>query len=132
MSLTAEEILRSEDIPKPTKVSVPEWGGDDAHVYIKVMGGDDRDSYEASQLERVDGKYVFVSHNPTAELLVRTLCDKDGKPLFNRAQVMALAKKNALVQERLFDIAADLNRLNKDAVKDTEKNLPAAQSGNSG
>ena len=131
MSLTADEILNVSDIPEPTRVSVPEWGGD-GHVYVKVMGGDERDEYEMTRVKKVRKEYENDFSSQTAKLLACCLCDEGGDRLFSQAQMKDLAKKNGVVLERLEKIASEINRLGIAGVKDAEKNLPAAQSGNSG
>jgi hypothetical protein len=131
MSLSAEEILAAQDRGELTKASVPEWGKD-GHVYIGVMTGGERDSYEGSQVRQV-GKTVQVNlNNRRAELLVRCLCDKDGKRLFRPNQVTMLALKNSLVLDRLHKVALRVNAIEDEDVKDLEKNLPSEPSADAG
>lgn len=114
MALTAEQILASDDLGLK-KVIVKEWGGD---VYIRVMSVGERDSYERMWI----GKRETGVENFRTEYLARVLCDDDGKLLFTRDQVAALANKSGAVMGRLFDEAlkhnnmteADVEQLGKD------------------
>jgi hypothetical protein len=131
MSLTADEIIKAEDRPDPVKVSVPEWGGV-GHVYIDIMTGPESDSYQMR--EGADGKYHLDNSNACAELLVRCLCDKEGKRLFpcTPIAIQKLGSKSIIVLHRLRAVARKVNVLTEEAEEDLAKNSKAALSGSSG
>lgn len=84
-------------------VPVPEWGGD---VCIRSMSQNQRDRFLS---EVVDAEGKSIKANIKTKLLVHTLCDEQGKRLFDDGDMEALGERNADVLERLFLIAKDLN-----------------------
>lgn len=109
------------------RVSVPEWGG---HVYIKTIKARTRDNFE---MEVTQGGKSMNAQNMRAKLVSIALCDKEGELVFQNTSEGAgvLAKKSALVVDRLFDIAAALAGITEDAQKVLEKNLETDQQGDS-
>lgn len=107
MALSREAILAAQDV-KVEEHDVPEWGG---AVWLKVMSGADRESYEAPLVAAKEGE---TPPHVRANLLARTLCGEDGKTLFSPADIELLEQKNSEVLNRLFLAAAKLNRLGKD------------------
>lgn len=120
--LTGEGILAADD-HRLERVDVPEWGG---HVYIRTMGGDERDLFEQSFLDE-RGKRKRVVANIRAGLLARTLCDQAGARLFNDKQVAQLGRKNGVVLERLFLVAQRVNGLSDEDIEEIAGNLQADQ-----
>src|SRR5213075_2335705 len=97
--------LAAQDMPVPTVVNVPEWGGD---VYVRTMYGTERDAWEFAILGQ-DGK--VSPENFRAHLLVRTLADEQGNRLFADADAAALSAKAGPTLARLYDISRTLNKL---------------------
>ena len=111
-------------------VEVPEWGCD---VYIGIISGEQRAEWSRFVVDNCkpgapEPKYV------RERLVASALCDEDGAQVFpdTEAGWKALAKRNTLVVERLFDKAIERNGLNKQAVDDAEKNSESAPSSDSG
>lgn len=121
--LSKEAILSAHDI-QIEDVAVPEWGGS---VRISVMSGLARDKFVELQ---GDGKSAFSEFQ--ARLLVSTVVDDFGLPLFAEADIEALRGKSKAVLDRLMAVAMRVNSLGPDATEDVEKNSDAAQSGASG
>jgi hypothetical protein len=122
MNLTKDQILAASDAVIKT-VDVPEWGG---AVGVKAMNGLERDAFHAT-----------VGEKPTnarfsAALLVATVVDDTGAPVFTADDVDALMKKSAIAVARVFDVSLALNALGPKAVEDAAKNSDAAPSGASG
>jgi len=118
MSLSKEAILGIKDL-QVQEVEVPEWGGS---VYVRGLTGAERDAFEASVVEQ-RGKATKVNMvNMRAKLLVLTICDKDGMPLFTHADIDELGKKSAVALQRLFDIASSLSGLSEKDAEDLVKN----------
>lgn len=127
-ALTKEEILAADDI-RTEQVSVPEWGG---HVFVRVMGGGERDAFEAAFANaRTPTRKIGLS-DIRARLAALTICSDDGAPLFTDADIAALTKKSAAALERVFIAAQRLNGLTDDDVKDLAGNSGGAPSGASG
>lgn len=117
--LTKAEILAASDLVTQT-VDVPEWGGS---VVIRAMSGAQRDAYELSLTKAgADGKYVIDPENMRAKLLLYTLVDEAGNPLFGMDDLSALASKSAAALERVFTASQALNGLNRGAVDEAVKN----------
>jgi len=120
--LTKDLILAAADTA-PKSVDVPEWGGS---VNIAVMSGVARDAFNAS-IQKDQPNSVFI-----ANLLVATLVDEAGTPIFTSADVGALQQKSAAVTGRLAEAAMELNGLAAGAKDAAAKNSEAAPSGDSG
>lgn len=121
-----DQILSCEDRPAPVPVSVPEWPCKTVHV--RVMSGAERDSYDQSNYER-SKRNEPISR---AELLVRCICDESGNRTFEDKDAPALARKNAIVLDRIWDQARRMNGMTAEAAESLEKNSDAAPSGDSG
>ena len=117
--LNAKQIFEKQDV-KVEVVDVPEWGG---QVGIRIMSGKQRDEYETFMISKMDKKNkVRDSKQARAMLLVLTLCDESGNPIFTEKDLDELNKKNSKVIENLFTKASDLNGLSPESVEEIEKN----------
>jgi len=114
-TLTAEQILASNDAGLMGPITVPEWGGD---VFIRVMSVGERDSYERLWI----GKKDSGIENFRSEYLARCLCNEKGELLFTRAQVVSLAGRSGAVVGRLFDQALKHNNMTEADVEQLAKN----------
>jgi len=124
MALSKEEIFGLCD-RKPTVevVNVPDAG----EFRIRVMGGADRDSFEASNYTTDDkGKLKPDLRNVRARLLARCLCNEAGDRLFTDADAPKLGKMAALLAVPIYEACRKLNRMDADDVDEAEKNSPAA------
>jgi hypothetical protein len=103
-------ILDKQDIPANKAVVVPEWG---CTVYVRTLTGTERDSYEQQLIvnRKVRGRTVRDTDltNARAKLLVLTLCDDVGVPIFKEEDAVALGEKNAAILDRIYAVAAELN-----------------------
>jgi len=104
---------------KLEKVSDPDLGAD---VHIKRMNGHERDRYlealyaASDDKEKGKGSAAFVKLQPL--LLQLTLCDADGKPVFDKPD--ELGEVDGIVLDRLAKRAAEINCFTaeaKDAVQ---------------
>lgn len=117
--LTRDQILSADD-RKTEKVAVPEWGGD---VLVSVMSGEQRDSYENLITEvGADGKARHKLDNLRAKLVSCCLVDEAGNCLFTEKDVKALGSKSAAALQRVYNVAARINRVTEDGVEDAAKN----------
>ena len=115
MTLTAADILNCDDSSKE-KINIPEWGGD---VYIKVMSGSERDSWElyyGKEIEKTN------SVNVRSKLAGLTLCDEQGKRLFSDGQIAALGKKSGSALERVYVESLRINKVTESDIEALEKN----------
>ena len=126
MSLTREQILQADDI-KIEKVNIPEWPDD--CIYVKGLTGKEKDAWEISQMEFVEGKTkpTIIYDNMRAKLCARTICDEKGKLLFKESDIEALGDKSGSALSTIFDIAQRLSGITKDDVEKLVKNSKSAQ-----
>ncbi|KAI3591656.1 hypothetical protein D9X30_3481 [Cupriavidus sp. U2] len=121
--LSKKAILEAADL-ETKDVEVPEWGGS---VRVAVMSGRDRDEYYARQGE---GKLPYSLFS--ASILVATVVDEDGKPLFTAEDIDPLRAKSQAAMDRVLAVALKINGLGPGAIEEAEKNSDAAPSGDSG
>lgn len=119
MTLTRNQILQSEDLPREL-VEVPEWGGS---VWVKSLTGKERDALEAVVANiGEDGKAHTNLVNLRARLGSLTMTDEKGKRLFTDGDVKGLGEKSAAALDRVFSVAQRLAKLTDKDVKSLEKN----------
>lgn len=111
--LTADQIFAANDMSL-VPVEVPEWNGT---VYVRVMSVGEMEAYQREFAEKRE-----KMENWRSKLLVRCLCDKDGKPLFTAEQVEKLGAKSVKVMSRLFDTAMKHNAVTNEDVEALAKN----------
>ena len=100
-------ILAAKDFRVRT-LDIPEWGGS---VAIRSFDGATRAKLiQPSKDGGVPGDWM-------EQIVVASACDKDGTPIFTKEDIPLLSKKNAVVLERIFTAAIDLNGLSADAVE---------------
>lgn len=99
MPLTKEEISKAVD-RKVETIPCPEWGGD---VCIRVMSGHERAAWEA--------EHVKNKHDTAALLLVYTLSDELGNPMYQPTEIGLLKAKSGPVLDYLFAHASKINKI---------------------
>lgn len=105
--LTREQILNKVDI-EVKELDVPEWSGS---VFIRQLSRAEQDEYlkrqfgETKMKQDAKAKQQEISavniYGHDAYLCVCGICDEDGKPLFSKADIDALKKKNGAVIGRV-------------------------------
>lgn len=119
-ALGRKAILATPDAGR-TKVDVPEWGG---YVWVHVMSGTERDAWEVTIIK--EGKEA--QKNMRAKLLVLTVRDDDGQPLFTAEDIPALGKKHYLVLDKVLDESKRINRLTDKSMEELEGNSAPSRS----
>lgn len=119
MILTKDDILKADDIHKEL-VSVPEWGGD---VYVRGMTGAERDKFEAGIVQMRGTERTLNMSNIRAKMASLTICDEQGKRLFNDADIAKLAEKSANALQRVFQVAQKLSGIGDADVKELAEGL---------
>lgn len=115
-ALTADSILKTADLSNVLRVDVPEWGG---HVFVKVMSGAERDTWEVSATNALSNP---KNVNIRATLCAITVCDESGKRLFSDTDAAKLGEKSALALDRVFEVARRVNKLTDTDLKELEGN----------
>lgn len=122
--LGREQILDADDLPMEL-VEVPEWKG---AVWVRTLGGTERDHFEASLLPKTDKRGQRTqSHNDAltnirARLFALVVCNDAGEPLFTPRDVMPLGRKSAKALDRVFEVAQRLSGFSDEDIEDLAKN----------
>jgi len=123
MFLTRAQIMSVEDLPYEG-LDVPEWAGS---VRVRGLTGTERGIWEktiSSMDTSADGAKVDVTFD-LSEMRVAlcTLCmvDDQGARLFENHEVALLGQKSAAAIQRVYDVAARLSGIAKEAVEDAAK-----------
>ena len=121
--LNRTEILNVNDIVIE-EVHVPEWG-EDAVVYVKGMTGAERDKFESSLVVLRGKSQTLNMANIRAKLASLTICDENGKRLFNEQDVQVLSQKSASALQRVFVVAQKLSRIGDEDIEELAEGLKA-------
>jgi len=127
--LSGADILNADDL-RDDVVDVPEWGG---RVRIRAMTGGERQEFDeslmrVSQKAGEDGATIdFHAHRLRLKLCSMVMIDADGHRLFPKPDDVArLAQKSAAALQRVYERAAELSGLSREAVEEAAKNSEAA------
>lgn len=105
-----EQIARADD-RKVKVVPVEEWG---CTVYLRQLSVDERNALVKQIDEAEDGRV-------TVFILLHSLCDHEGNPVFGPEDYAILAGKNARVVDRLGREASELNMMLASSLDDAKK-----------
>lgn len=111
--LTKKEILTAND-DKVISLDVPEWGGT---IGIRAMSVGERDKYENDFIRNKD-KGV---DNFRTKFLIATICDEDGRCVFNREDIERLSEKSITTANRVWNAAMAHNAISNDDVEELAK-----------
>jgi len=126
--LSREDILGADDLEREL-VYVPEWQGE---VFVRCLTGAERDRFEADMLSDPEEDSRKRFYNLRARLVVLSVCDDKGMPLFMLNDVDSLSRKSAKVLDRLFTVAQRLSGMTKEDVDTLTKNSASVPSDGSG
>ena len=131
-ALTAEEIFKLEDRPIE-RVDFPEripgWGGH--HVFIRSIGGDERDGYELSFSDD-EGKLKKDKRGIRSKLVALCACNEEGVRLFTDVQAKALGSRNAAALDLMYTAARRLNGISEEDIQELAGNSSGGRSAASG
>lgn len=131
--LTRDAILGADDRTSEL-VEVPEWGG---AVRVRALSGRERDHYMSSlytMKPNGQGGMEIGSVNlegSSARLVALAAVDDDGGRLFTEADVVALADKNGVALDRVYQAATTVSRLGQ-SIEQVKADLGVAQNDSSG
>jgi hypothetical protein len=114
-----ELIFAAEDRQVDRTEIVDEWG---VTVGFRVMSGRARDAFESATLRNMRDGEVVSTTGLRSLLLVETLVDSEGSPVFTKQDIRKLEEKSSVVLDRLNNIAKEVNGLDSDSGDDAEKN----------
>lgn len=121
MSLSASAILAATDLPIQS-IEVPEWGG---KLHYRAISLEELGRWEDGLSG--DGK-EFKPDQMMAQLLVLSLCDEGGKPLFQQSDWKKLAGKNAVVTKRVYEAVCAANGIGEQGRKVARGNFESPAS----
>ena len=104
MGSIRDGILGADDLPRE-KVETPEWGPEVPFVWVQGITGSERDKWDSSMMERgPDGNPVpkLGGKDIRARFCCMVLVDEDGSKIFAAAEAPMLAKKSAVVINRIW------------------------------
>jgi hypothetical protein len=116
-TLTKIDILK----PRPLKteiVPVPEWGGE---VIVQEMTAAQRDEFETFALMKREAK----DESPKGirvSIIINTVVDENGKPLFTDLDAPDLAKKPGTIIDRIASVGLRLSGMTEAVVEEQSKN----------
>lgn len=112
--LTRAAIFAAQDV-KSEVVPVPEWGGS---VTVQELSGNQRVRWEntVNALGKDPGIRILSA------LVVCSVVDESGDPIFTADDVEALGKKSAVALERVYNVATRLSGLRTSDVDNAVKN----------
>jgi hypothetical protein len=123
--LSKDQILGADDHHYEV-VAVPEWGGE---VRMRSLTGTERDAYEDSLTQQVGNKQIVNAKNARAKLVAMSAVTEDGRPMFDKADVIKLGSKNSAALQRLFDAACRLSGFSEEDMKELEEGFGDAPNG---
>lgn len=92
---------------------------DDVKYTIKEMTIKESTEYEMGLLRFVKGEPVYNTENAKTKLVILTLCDENGKRIFDNSDIATVNALPASVVNKIYNLAVEINSL--DPVK-SEKN----------
>lgn len=122
-----DELLKSFSNPPVAPVR---FCGKD--LYVKKMTGRERDKFETSRYRHAGDKFILDLDNTRAKLVTLTLCDENGKRIFNDIDVDRVGDLDADELDRAYEASVKLNGLDKSAVEDAVKNSESDPTSDSG
>ena len=137
--MSERKLLSRDELLKPRTrvewVPLPSWGADGG-VYVRVMGGRERNAYMASLADApatggTDAGAFFMRENMGEKLIVLTACDDTGARLFTDVDLDAVLAMSAPDIDAIRDAAMKINGLSSEAMDETAKNSERTDSGGS-
>lgn len=116
--ISADEFLSADDLPL-VPVNLPPAYGEGRGVFIRSMVGRERSALEKR----------FSGRNPSdapgefrCAMLLATVVDENGEPVFKEEHRKDLMGKNAQTLELMFEAACEVNGFTQKDVEESAKN----------
>lgn len=101
-------------------------------VFIRVMSGTDLDAFQAGNYRQSGKEVKFDMTNARARLIVRCVCDAEGKRLLTDQDAGTVGQHDNTVLDILYDECQKLNGLTPEAEEAIRGNSEGARNGASG
>jgi hypothetical protein len=102
LTLTKAQILGCDDLPRYS-VEVPEWGGTVTFRHFTAREQANLENLEKAGEAAKPGEHLLAIMRSVAQMLVRCLCDEQGKLLFVPDDAEALLDKNTTCLMTVFN-----------------------------
>jgi hypothetical protein len=113
------QALRKRPV-QARRVEVPEWGG---AVFVRMLSGTERDDYESTiAYVGKSGKTERNVKNLRGRFAALVLAHADGRRMWQDSDAAWLGQLDAAGLDRVYDAAAELNRMSKGDEEQAEKN----------
>ena len=127
--LTKEALLAAAKKPLPMeRVELPELGG---AVFVRAMGGKERDAWEMSLLSGKGKRQRMDYNNVRAKLAVRCLCDESGTRLLGDEDADALGGLHVTTLNKIYEAAQRLCGVRDEDVEELGKSSAPADGNDS-
>ncbi len=117
--LTREDIQSVDDI-KIEEVEASEWGGP---IFVKGMTAKVRARLEVTNVKTRGNDQTVNMTKLRERIAIATVCDKDGKLLFTKADEDWLGEKSAAVLDRIVLKAYSLSGMSEDDTKEMTEEM---------
>ena len=123
MLLRMSDNLKESVLALASRVKVePYTGAGVEGLHIKGLTGRERDSFESACFQQRGKERVMNTENIRAKLLVRALCNAEGKRIFSDHDESALGALPASILDDMFAVAQRLSGLGEKDLKEIEGN----------
>jgi hypothetical protein len=119
MSLNKQDIFSRK--PQLTELAVPEWGGS---VWVRPITVEEQGKLGDLTRKYGDASRTVQFRECTIPLILWTVLDPDGIPLFTKDDVPALMNSPAAPILRIQDFVLKFSGLTEESRKELEKNSP--------
>jgi hypothetical protein len=131
-----ETLLNRDQLLTPEKLEVVKVNlGKDEFVYVRQMTGRERDHFEQSLIKEnknVEGGYEKSLEDFRAKLSVCTVCDAEGKLIFQQNDYSVLSQSMSAARlEKIVNVAQKLNKISEEDKEGLVKNFEAGLAGSS-
>jgi len=119
MTLSKQDIFSAK--PHMTELAVPEWGG---HILVRPITLEEQGKMADLTRKFADANSATKLRECTLPLLLWTVLDIDGNPLFTREDLPKLQTSPAAAIMRVQDFVLKFSGLTEESRKELEKNSP--------
>lgn len=120
--LVTKDILKNTSDLVIRRVDLPELG-DGAYLFVRTISALDRERYEESVV-KTEGRNVQIKRqNMRVKLVILSACDEEGNRLFDSGDVGLLANKSAVVINKIFEAAQEVNGMTGEDKEEIEENF---------
>jgi len=123
MLFAMSDNLKESVLALASRVKIEPYSGAGVDgLHIKGLTGRERDSFEGACFQQRGKERIMNTENIRAKLLVRALCNAEGKRIFNDNDESSLGNLPANILDEMFAVAQRLSGLGEKDLKEIEGN----------